>query len=87
MWSPDGVELFYLSGDAMMAVEVRQHGAVGTPRRLFDRSRFFTDDRFHSYGVSSDGKRFLLILRGPDSAPRQLNVILNWRDAAAGAPR
>jgi hypothetical protein len=29
--------------------------------------------------VSPDGKRFLMIRRDPDSAPRQLNVILNWR--------
>ena len=35
-------------------------------------------NRFHSYDVSSDGKRFLMIHRDPESAPRQLNLILNW---------
>ena len=85
MWSPDGRELFYVAGDAMMAVEVRPNGSVGGPRKLFDRSRFLIDDRFHSYAVSPDGRRFLMILRGADSAPRQLNVILNWRNAPAVA--
>jgi serine/threonine-protein kinase len=77
-WSPDGRELFYVAGDAMMAVAMQPDGTPGAPRALFDRSRFLIDDRFHSYAVSSDGKRFLMILRAPDSAPRQLNVILNW---------
>lgn len=84
MWSPDGRELFYVAGDAMMAVSVRPDGVVGAPRKLFDRSRLLVDDRFHSYAVSSDGRRFLMILRGPDSAPRQLNVILNWSGEATG---
>jgi hypothetical protein len=87
MWSADGRELFHIAGDAMMAVMVRPDGAVGVPRTLFDRSRFLIDDRFHSYGVSADGKRFLMILRGPDSAPRQLNVILNWHGGAATGAR
>jgi hypothetical protein len=30
-----------------------------------------------SYGVSPDGRRFLMIKLGENSAPRQLNVILN----------
>jgi serine/threonine-protein kinase len=79
MWSPDGNELFYVAGDAMMSVAMQPSGPVGAPRRLFDRSSFRIDDRFQSYGVSPDGKRFLMIQLGPDSAPRQLNVILNWR--------
>ena len=33
---------------------------------------------------SPDGKRFLMMRRGEGSAPRQLNVILNWPGGAAG---
>jgi hypothetical protein len=83
MWSPDGRELFYVSGDDMMAVEMRPDGTFGAPRRLFDRSGFLIADRFQSYSVSSDGRRFLMIRRDEGSAPRQLNVILNWTGAAA----
>jgi hypothetical protein len=42
------------------------------------RSTFLFNDRFHSYSVSPDGKRFLMIQRDPGSVPRQLNVILDW---------
>ena len=77
MWSPDGKELYYVAGDAMMAVAMQPNGAFGAPRRLFDRSSFLVNDRFQSYSVSPDGRRFLMIKLGADSAPRQLNVILN----------
>ena len=79
MWSPDGKELFYLTADAVVAVAMRPDGALGAPRRLFDRSPFLIIDRFHSYSVSPDGKRFLMIQRDAGSVPRQLNVILNWQ--------
>ncbi len=78
MWSPDGKELFYLTSDALVAVAFQPGGTFGAPRTLFDRSSLLVNDRFHSYGISPDGKRFLVIRRDPASVPRQLNVILNW---------
>ena len=63
----------------MMAVAMQPNGTFGAPRKLFDRSNFLINDRFQSYSVSPDGKRFLMIQREPDSAPRRLNVILNWQ--------
>ena len=77
MWSPDGKELFYLTGDAVVAVAVRSDGTIGAPRRLFDRSNYYLR---YGYDVSPDGKRFLMIRRDEGSVPRQLNVILNWSD-------
>jgi serine/threonine-protein kinase len=77
-WSRDGKELFYVSGDGLMAVAVYPDGTLGAPRRLFDRSNFLFNHRFHSYSISADGKRFLMIHRDAGSVPRQLNVILNW---------
>jgi Tol biopolymer transport system component len=76
-WSRNGRELFYVTGDAIMGVDVRADGSVGAPRRLVDRAPYFI--RFQSYDVSPDGKRFLMIRRDEGSVPRQLNVILNWR--------
>jgi Tol biopolymer transport system component len=80
MWSPDGKEIFFMTGDALVAVATQPNGTFGAPRRLYDRSGFFINDRFHTYSVSPDGKRFLMIQRDPGSVPRQLNVILNWSD-------
>jgi Tol biopolymer transport system component len=79
-WSRDGKELFYVTGDAVVAVAMQPDGSLGAPRRLFDRSNFLINPRFRSYDVSPDGKRFLMIQRDPGSVPRQLNVILNWSD-------
>ncbi|HEV2352175.1 MAG TPA: protein kinase, partial [Terriglobia bacterium] len=77
-WSQDGKELFYVAGDAVVAVPVRPDGSFGAGRKLFDRSSFFF--LWHSYDTSPDGKRFLMIHRDTGSVPRQLNVILNWSD-------
>jgi len=30
------------------------------------------------YGVSPDGKRFLVLLLDPRAIPTQINVVLNW---------
>jgi hypothetical protein len=70
--------LFYVTGDAVVAVAMRADGSFDAPRRLFDRSSFVATARFRSFSVSPDGKRFLMIRRDPGSVPRQLNVILNW---------
>ena len=79
MWSPDGKELFYLTGDAVVAVAVRSDGTIGAPRRLFDRSNYYLR---YGYDVSPDGTRFLMIRRDEGSVPRQLDVILNWPSRA-----
>jgi Tol biopolymer transport system component len=87
-WSPDGKELFYVTGESVVAVAFRPDGTFGAPRRLFGRSDFLlTDYRFQTYQASPDGRRFLMIRRDEGSVPRQLNVILNWSgDDARPAP-
>jgi serine/threonine-protein kinase len=79
-WSSDGKELFYVSGDSLVAVAMRPDGTFGAPRSLFDRSNYLL--RYVSHAASPDGKRFLMIQRDPGSVPRQLNVILNWSGKA-----
>jgi hypothetical protein len=64
----------------MMAAAMRSNGSVGASRRLFDRAPFLLNDRFRSYAVAPDGRRFLMIRRDPGSIPNQLNVILDWTD-------
>ncbi len=38
MWSPDGQELYYVAGDAMMAVAMQPNGSFGAPRRIRRRA-------------------------------------------------
>jgi len=81
-WSRDGKELFYVTGDAVVAVAFRPDGSFGPPHKLFERANFLFNPKFRSYDVSPDGKRFLMMRRDEGSVPRQLNVILNWSESA-----
>jgi hypothetical protein len=78
MWSRDGNELFYVSGDAVMVAPTRPDGSFGSARKLFDRSpyNFF----WHSYDPTPDGQRLLMVRRDAASIPRQINVIVNWSE-------
>lgn len=79
-WSPDGRELFYLQDGALMAVSVETEASfrvLGT-RKLFEGSYL---DSSHSYDVSPDGERFLMIEASESSATRggsDLVVVLDW---------
>jgi Tol biopolymer transport system component len=85
-WSRDGRELFYIHGNALVAVPVRADGAIGAPRRLFDTSNYWFGLGM-GYQVSPDGQRFLMIRPDLGAEPRQLNVILNWADHSAWPSR
>ncbi len=81
VWNPNGRELFYRSGDKMMAVDIAtQPGfTVGKPRMLFEGPYQLTPVTFPNYDVSPDGARFLM-LKHVDQAqatPTQNNVVLN----------
>ena len=80
-WSRDGKELFYFSGQTLMAVpvSVRPTFSHGAPVALFDApvQAGYTNDS-HRWQVAPDGKRFLLLTNaGKDQAP-PLDVIVNW---------
>jgi eukaryotic-like serine/threonine-protein kinase len=81
-WNPNGRELFYRSGDKMMAVDIAtQPGfAAGKPRLLFERHYQPTPVTFPDYDVSPDGQRFLMLKPSESTvaAPTQINVVLNW---------
>jgi hypothetical protein len=53
VWSRDGRELFYLNGDAMMAVEIRTSPtfAAGAPRMLFEGRFVRSPNTVASYDV------------------------------------
>jgi Tol biopolymer transport system component len=88
LWSPNGRQLFYLGGDAAMAVSVKTDPSFSleTPKVLF-RIRYSPTDlaaplSLNSWDISPDGKRFLMTnLPWPAEiagGPRKINIVLNW---------
>ncbi len=74
VWGRQGRELFYRSGDKMMAVDIppAPGSQIGTPRVLFGGG-------YTGYDVSADGQRFLMVKSGGAAPPvTELNVVLNW---------
>ena len=80
-WNPNGRELFYRSGDRMMAVPVTTTPAFspGRPTMLFERP--YMSSTFPltgvTYDVTRDGQRFLMVkdpvrVGDPDQRRRQL---------------
>jgi hypothetical protein len=84
VWNRNGKELFYRSGDKMMAVDITtQPGfAVGKPRKLFEGRYLPSPYSIPAYDVSPDGQRFLMLkpLEQELAAPTQINVVLNWTE-------
>jgi Tol biopolymer transport system component/predicted Ser/Thr protein kinase len=82
VWNPNGRELFYRSGDKMMAVDIATQSsfAPGKPKVLFAGQYVPTPVTFPNYDVSPDGQRFLMLKPSDaaEAAPTQINVVLNW---------
>ena len=64
-----------------MAVPIRTQSGfnAGVSRILFE-ARYVHDEYSSGYDISGDGGRFLMVKTPDESAPRQINVILNWFD-------
>ena len=81
VWSPDGTELFYRSGDRMMVVPIQTDPTfrAGRPEILFE-GRYVTSRIWRGppyYDISPDGQRFLMI-KAVEGSTGQINVVLNW---------
>jgi len=75
-WRNDGREIFFLSLDKIMAVDVTLGPTFGqgVPKTLFEVPGFLPNGRFV---VSLDGQQLLMPIEiGP---PRPLTVLVNWR--------
>jgi serine/threonine-protein kinase len=92
VWSPDGRELFYRSGDTIMTLTVKTKPtfSAGKPEPL---ARKITDwetvasglSLYNLWDISPDGKRFLVIRSAESAAsasgaatPAKINIVLNW---------
>jgi serine/threonine-protein kinase len=83
VWNSNGRELFYRSGDKMMAVDIATQPSftAGKPRVLFEGRYNPAPGTTPNYDVSPDGQRFLMVKPSKASeaaAPTQINVVLNW---------
>ncbi len=81
VWNPNGRELFYRSGDRMMAVEIATQSSfsAGKPKVLFEGKYLPTPITFPNYDVAPDGQRFLMLKASEqEAAATQINVVLNW---------
>jgi len=88
-WARHGKELFYRSGDEMVAVAVGLGSSLSA-----DRPKVLWEGRYNhgqnslcgplgptssNYDVAGDGQRFLMIQEGDnDRAPPEIRVVLNW---------
>jgi eukaryotic-like serine/threonine-protein kinase len=78
LWRKDGKELYYMSGDRLMAVEVKTNARAfepGASRVLFE-VRLESTRRRSRYQVADNGKRFLMNLPIESSSP--VTVTVNW---------
>jgi len=84
VWSPDGTELFYRSGNRVMVVSIQTRDRTlntGKPRVLFEGSyaSHSNPTGFQTYDISPDGERFLMLKEGELAQQQgQINVVLNW---------
>jgi serine/threonine-protein kinase len=92
LWARNSQELFYLSpATDLMSVTVQRGAswAAAAPVKLFG-GRFYAGSAWpanaaaHTFDVSPDGKRFVMIKpeggAEPNAAPPSLNVVQNWLD-------
>ncbi len=84
-WSPDGRELFYRNGNAVMAALVKTEPifSLETPKILFQgafASYTFAEGilPYFTWDISPDGKRFLMMKEAAAEDPRKINIVLNW---------
>ena len=83
-WSRRGDELFYVSGNDIMAVHVQTKPSLvlGQPQKLFSRRPVAADrgeGYYDSYDVSADGQRFVMLQSDEQQTTNQrLTIIQNW---------
>jgi Tol biopolymer transport system component len=81
LWSPDGSELFYRSGDSLMAVPVVTEPAfeAGSPEVLF--TGIYAAQIARMYDIATDGQKFLMIKPVETTEAGERNdvvLVQNW---------
>jgi eukaryotic-like serine/threonine-protein kinase len=90
-WARSGRELFYINGKNQMVSAAIRPGAafsVGEQRVLFSTSAFAAGGGVHSYAVSPDDRRFVMLREGEAVQQSELVLAQNWlQELKARAPR
>jgi eukaryotic-like serine/threonine-protein kinase len=82
VWSRDGHELFYRSGDQLIAVAVMLQPTfrASKPQVLFEKP-YWRFGFLRNYDVTSDGRRFLFLKESEQAASAtHIEVVLNWQE-------
>jgi Tol biopolymer transport system component/tRNA A-37 threonylcarbamoyl transferase component Bud32 len=85
IWRRDGKELFFMADDGtMMAVEVDGAAILrtGAPKQLFS-TRVRMNPFIDQYGVTADGRRFL-VSEPIEDPPGPITIVVNWLEAISG---
>ena len=79
VWRRDGRELFFLSDDTVMAVEVHTVRPVSSGV-FHERSSKYLTAQLTSLGftVSPDGQRFVAVVASTPAEPQRFTTLLNW---------
>jgi serine/threonine-protein kinase len=86
VWARNGRELFYQVNGAMMVVPVQTTGSIfspGNPTKLFDAAPYYFGIAGHTFDVSADGQKFLMIKNAAASdqnAAPSLIVAEHWTE-------
>ena len=85
-WKADGKELYYVSGNKLLAVPVKTDGArfeAGVPRVLFEARFVDTPGRRNRYVAARDG-RFLVntVPEETQTERSSISVVVNWQAAS-----
>jgi hypothetical protein len=80
LWSRDGSQIYYRSGQKLMAVDVvttTPDVRLGTPRTVMEqRYEFGVNLTFPNYSLSHDGRQFLMVKGDNDN--HHFSLVLDW---------
>ena len=81
IWSADGTEIFYLSGNKMMAAPVTTGATfeAGVPEVLFEVDTQLPN--IMRFDVTADGRRFVIPIPVEDRADLPITIVTNWQEA------
>jgi eukaryotic-like serine/threonine-protein kinase len=81
-WSRDGKELFFRAQNSMMAAAVRApSNAGGAPELEIDKPRMLFQGAYEEvYTVMPDGRFAVIQIDTSQSAPTNIQIVLNWAE-------